>query len=225
MRIAKLVISYDRGLERNDETDLKGNETSTVSSKGTQTADGKIIRGLGTHFKSQRDQELVKTRDQIASKIRQAFRERFVATSIDGCYVLNSAGEGKSFIDDLGAELNEQLNTFNVGVRVQEFDLVTEGLDTGEIRAWSDRIRNQLAAVQLGRKKEIDDEGLNALVTLSNCPLLSDSTGNRIRELVAAVRENKITRIEVRRSLAEMDVEIDQGPIMAPRRPSMSAAL
>ena len=34
---------------------------------------------------------------------------------------------------------------------------MTDNLDAAEVRAWAERIKNQLAAVQLGRKKEIDD--------------------------------------------------------------------
>lgn len=219
MRIAKLVISYDRGLERNDEKDLADGETSSVLTRGSTTADGKIIRGLGTHFKTERDQQLVKARDQIASSIRQTFREKFVATSIDGCYVLNAAGDGKNFLLDLPQELQNRINEYDVQVRVQEFDLVTEGLDTGELRAWSDRIRSQLASVQLGRKKEIDEEGLNALISLTSCPLISPETAKRVRELVEAVREQKITRLELRRSIADLDVEIDDSPILSGRRP------
>lgn len=225
MRIAKLTISYDRGLERNDEKDLfysasLGEDVAktAINAKGATTADGKIIRGLGTHFKSQRDQELVKKRDQIASQIRQAFRERFVATSIDGVYVLTESGAGKDFVSELPGMLLNEMHENDVKLRVQEFDLVTEDLDAGELRAWSERIKNQLASVQLGRKKELDEDGLNALVTLSQAPIISAATGRRIRELVEALRERKIDRIEIKRQIAQMDVEIEEGAVLAPRR-------
>lgn len=217
MRIGKLTIGYDRGLTRNDEKDLE-----TEKHRGSVLADGGILRGLGTKFKSARDQELVKLRDQHAAKIRQAFREKFVATSIDGVYVLTEVGAGKRFAADLNTR---ELQELEITVRLQEFDLVTEDLDTGELRAWSERIKNQLASVQLGRKKEIDEEGLDALITLSQAPIISKETGRRIRELVEALRENKITRLDIKRSLADLDVEIDQGAIIAPRRPSMAGAL
>jgi len=208
MKVAKLTISYERGLSRNSEKDLGEN----VNPKGAETSDGKIIRGHGTHFKSAGDQALVKERDRDAARIRAAFRERFLATPIDGLYIVGGAHEAETFVDRLGSRSD-------IRVRVVEFDLTApREISETEVLAWAKRIQNQLSSVSLGRKKEINESGLRALEVLSKCPVLSSKTGGEIRNLVGLVRCEKIDRIELRRRIEKLDVKIDQGPLIAPRR-------
>ena len=213
MLIAQLTISYDRGLAHNDERDLSADTTlgANIAGRGFKTADGKIIRGLGTHFKSEEDRDLVKAKDQEAARIRTEFRKRFVATPIDGCYIVPTAGIAKGFISDLGYR-------GDIKVYVTEFNLeCPAGLDNSELSAWGERIKKQLASVSLGRSKEADEDGLRALETLASCPVLKTSTGNRIKELVAMVRDNRLERVELKRSLETLDVEIT-GEALSPRR-------
>lgn len=206
MRIAKLTIGYDRGVKQNDERDLE-----TKNGRGTTLADGSIIRGLGTKFRSQADKDLVAERDKAARVVYQAFRERFLSVNIDGLYAVPEAGVAKKYAESL-------VTRDDITVRVVEFDISTSGdLDAAEVKEWSDRIRRQLSQVQLGRKAETDEEGLRSLEYLASCPLLAKSTGARIKSLVEMLRSSKITRVELKRHLETLPVELDQAPL-APRR-------
>ena len=213
MLIAQLTISYDRGLAHNDERDLSADTTlgANIAGRGFKTADGKIIRGLGTHFKSESDRDLVKAKDQEAARIRTEFRKRFIAMPIDGCFIVPRAGIAKGFISDLG-------HRDDIKVYVTEYNVeCPAGIDDSRLAMWSERIKNQLSSVSLGRSKEADEEGLRALETLAECPVIKPSTCNRIKELVAMVRDSKIERVELKRSLETLDVEI-AGEALSPRR-------
>ncbi len=215
MLIAKLTIGYDRGLALNDATDLvnatAGVGVGVVAHKGYTTVDGKVIRGLGTHYRSDADMILVKEKDADANRIRTEFRKRFLATPIDGLYVVAKPGMARAFVSELG-------HRDDINVRVTEFELASpNGLDGGELTEWANRIKNQLSSVSLGRSKEADEDGLRALETLASCPVLKPETGTRIKELVAALRSEKITRVELKRNLQTLDVQIEQAPL-APRR-------
>ncbi len=208
MRVAKLTISYERGLSRNTEKDLG----EDVRHRGAETTDGKIIRGHGTHFKSAEDQRLVKERDKDAGRIRSSFRERFLATPIDGLYVVAESGDAERYVSSLGSRSD-------IHVRVVEFDLTAPGeINETEVVEWGKRIQRQLGSVSLGRKKQINESGLTALEALSKCPVLSKNTGGKIRNLVGLVRSDRIDRVELKRRIDTLDVEIDQGPLIAPRR-------
>ena len=205
MLICKLSISYERGLARNQKEDVttEGQPTGFILGNGAQTKDGKIIRGLGTHYKSKEDADLVALRDKHAREIYQAVRERFLSLPIDGCFAAPQKGVFKKFALSL-------LKRDDMRVRVSEFELTTNGdMDAAEIKDWADKIRRQLGSVQLGRSKEADAEGLKALDYLATCPLLSKKTGQTVRELVAMVRENKLDRVELKRKISILDVEIE----------------
>ena len=218
MLIAKLTISYDRGVEYNRPKDLldglKKAEDVEVKQRGETTKDGKIIRGIGTHFKSKEALELYKLRGREASRIRGEFRKRFLMSPLDGVYIIPSPGIGRRFIHDLKYRND-------MSVTVTEFNLEsTTSLDDAQLSEWAARVKNQFKNISLGRTPEADEDGLRALDALSKCPCLSKATGTRIRELVAMVREHKLTRIEVRRALEKMPVEIEQEPL-APHRSAM----
>lgn len=212
MLIAKLKISYDRGLARNSEQDLGG----VVFGRGGTTGDGKVIRGLGTHFHSKAAAEIVRERDHEAGRIRQAFRERFLVTPIDGLYIVDRPGRAGGFIGDLNPQLGIKVN-------VTEFELTTpKDLNEQDLVEWGDRIKRQLGSVTLGRKKEINEDGLRALECLSGCPVLSEKTGQLIKNLVGLVRSSKIDRIELKRRIETLDVEIEQAPLSPKRAPIMA---
>src|SRR5262249_32695086 len=156
MLIAKLSISYDRGLSRNDERDLSIAGAS-VAHKGFTTADGKVIRGHGTHFKSAADALLVGERDKHAREIYHAVRERFLALPIDGCFIAPEKGQFKKYALSL-------LKRDDMQVRVSEFELTTAGeMEASEVKEWADKIKRQLGSVQLGRSAKADEDGLRAL--------------------------------------------------------------
>lgn len=205
MLIAKLSIRYERGRSRNDDKDLG------VEKIERQTADGKIIAGLGTHFKSQDDRDAVKLRDKEAARIREEFKKRFPMTPLDGCYTVPERGVAKKFLSGLGIRED-------VRAHVSEFKLESEGMDQRELNEWAKRIKNQINTLQYGRKKETDSDALNALEYLSNCPVIAKATGQHIRELVAAVRNEKLTKLDLRRRLDVLDVQVDGDQILSPRR-------
>lgn len=199
MIVAKLTISYDRGTSLNRKSDL-----GTTIKRGDATTNGGIVRGLGSHFRSQADMIAAQTRDKEARRVYQAFREQFMTTGIDGLYVIPEYGAARKFVAGL--------NPFDITVRVAEFDLTTgeAGMDSAELAAWGARIKNQLTAVGLGRKKDIDVAGLNAIDALADCPLLTGKTRDAVKNLVSLLRDNKIDRAGFRKSLAALQVEINQ---------------
>lgn len=212
MLIAKLSISYDRGTALNRKEDLTDSvPAGDIFGRGTKTADGKVIRGIGSHFRSEADKNLAKERDQDAARIRNAFRSRFLITPLDGVYIMPSAGAGKMFVKSFE-------HRPDVRVSVTEFMLESAGgLDAVELSEWANRIKRQFAEISLGRSEKADEDGLKALESLSKCPALKPSTGTRIREMVASVRDAKMTRIEIRRNIETMPFEIEPAPL-APRR-------
>lgn len=223
MLIAKLTISYDRGVSLNKPDDLKvadaeGIKTAAViAGRGAKTADGKVLRGLGSHFRSEAEAELVKLRDLCAREVYTAFRQKFMAAPIEGLYFVPTKGEAKAFVR--GLEVRSDIR-----VSVSEFELTAPSdLEQAELASWSHRIKNQLSAISLGRSKEADEAGLAALVSLSSCPILSKETGTRIRELVEGVRSQKITRVEIKRHLEKLNVNVN-AETLAPRRTPKIAA-
>lgn len=220
MLIAKLTISYERGLHRNDARDIVATDGAEKAPKGfvlgrnQTTQDGKIIRGLGTHYESAEVAELVKQRDAHAKTIYTAFRERFLATPLEGVYVVATRGEAREFVENLPERRAD------VQVYVTEFELTAPGeLNESEVRAWGEKVRRQLGSISLGRSKEADEDGLKALEHLASCPILSKQTGTKIKELVAGVRLKKLDRVELKRSIEKLDVKIEQAPLaVEPRR-------
>lgn len=226
MLIAKLTISYDRGVTRNDVSDVKealnltNAELPLVDATAPKTEPEKILlRGLGTRFKSAEDMDLVKQRDFAARAIYVAFRQRFIAAPIDGLYFVERAGEAKAFINGLEG-VREDMQ-----VRVSEFELsAPQDLEQAEMAAWAKRIKNQLGAISLGRSKDADEDGLNALLALAKCPVLKKETTLRIKNMVGDLRSQKITRVELKRSIDTLDVQIETQTLAPRRTPSLEVA-
>ena len=205
MLIAKLSISYDRGMEWNKPEDVG------LEAEPTTTKDGGVIRGLGTHWKSEEDRLRVKELDKENNRVRAAFRERFLVTPLDSVYIMQRLGEAKEFLGSL--EIRPDIEA-----RVTEFYLgAAEEMSSQDMTEWSKKIKRQLGQVGLGRGKEADEEGLRALETLVRCPLIGKETASRVLEMVASVRLNKMDRIELKRSIETLDVKVDSR-ILAPRR-------
>ncbi len=225
MLIAKLTISYDRGVSLNKPGDLKvadaeGITTAAViAGRGTKTADGKVLRGLGSHFRSEAEAELVKLRDFAAREIYTAFRQKFMAAPIEGLYFVPTKGEAKSFIRGLDVRSDMR-------VSVSEFELTAPSdLEQAEMAAWAHRIKNQLSSISLGRSKEADAAGLDALVSLASCPVLQKGTGDRIRELVSMVRDGRMERVEIKRHLEKLNVSVNAETLAPRRAPKIEAAV
>jgi hypothetical protein len=220
MNICKLTISYDRGVSLNKPDDLvleqDAEHTRRVAERGHKTADGKVLRGLGSHFRSEADAELVKQRDFAAREIYQAFRKTFLAAPIEGLYFVPERGQAKAFIAKL--DVREDMR-----VSVSEFELTAPSdLEQAEMAAWGKRIQNQLSSISLGRSKEADEAGLSALVALAGCPVLQKGTADRIRELVSMVRDGRLERVEVKRSLDKLIVNVNTETLSPRRTPKIA---
>lgn len=198
MIVAKLSISYDRGTVYNKKDDVGANVQ-----RGEVAADGGIVRGLGSRFRSKEAMEAAQARDKEAYRVYKAFRERFLTTTIDGLYIVQSYGEAKAFVSSL--------QPVGIDVRVAEFELTANaGLDVDELGAWGDRIKRQLCSVGLGRKKDVDADGIKALKALSLCPLISKETGEAIRDMVSLLETGKVNRTEFRTRLEKLNVKVEQ---------------
>ena len=82
-----------------------------------------------------------------------------------------------------------------------------------------DRLRNQLGKVPLGRGKSATAEGLDVLDKLAACPVLAEETAKGLRELIAATRLDRVDRVEFKRRLAEMPLDVAIGPHRPPSQP------
>lgn len=234
MNIARLSIGYDRGVTRNDEETVaqhlglfdaseakasavkKAEKAKRVQVEAGPDQDGIVVRGLGTHFRSAADAELVKLRDADAKKLYTSWRETFISTPLDGVYVIPHAGAAKEWLR--GQQFRDDMK-----VRVSEFELVTTAeMEGEEIQEWVKRIKGQLSSVSLGRGKAGDEKGLSALAALSTCPILSKATATRIKELVAMARNGQVDRVELKRRIDTTQIEIEQAPLNVRRRIDIS---
>ena len=198
MIVGKLTISYDRGVSVNKKSDV-----GAALNRGDVTANGGIVRGLGSHFRSPADQVAAQARDKEAHRIYQAFRAQFLTTTIDGLYIVPAYGVAKSFVEGLAP--------VGIDVRVSEFELTSSaGLDVAELSAWGVKIRRQLTAVSLGRKKQTDEEGVRAIKALADCPILSSKTRDTIKNLVSLLETAKINRADFKNKLETLEVEVEQ---------------
>lgn len=199
MIVAKLTISYDRGTVLNNKTDL-----GTALKKGDVAADGGVIRGLGSRFRSQDAMLAATARDKEAHRVYSAFRAQFMTTTIDGLYIVPQYGAAKAFI--------QGLNPVGIEVRVSEFELTSNaGLDAVELAAWGGRVKRQLAAVGLGRKKGVlDSAGVKAIKALAECPLLSHKTQDAVKNLVSLLESSQINKADFKTRLEKLTIEIEQ---------------
>lgn len=211
MIIAKLSISYDRGLKRNNQDDLG------IEKLEKHPESGKVICGLGMHYVNADIRTVVKQRDKIASEVRESFNSTFLRSPLDGVYMMPERGAAQTHLDSI-------LIRPDMEVRVTEFELTSDsGLDSREMEEWSKRVKKQLSAISLGRKKDADEQGLRALTTLADCPLVAKRTATKIKELVELLKTDKITRVELKRGIETMDVEIEAGDMLSPRRAPIAA--
>jgi hypothetical protein len=209
MLIAKLRISLrDAGIAYNSATELE-----TTKARGTVLTDGKVVRGLGTHFANQAAKERFDRLTKDSNTIREAFNRKFLRTPIEGTFVVNTKGEAKAYI--ASQTINPELF-----VSVMEFELgaADEGLDKQEMDEWGKRVKAQLERIPLGRAETVSNEGIDALEELSKCPVLAPATREAIGTLIAQAKVGQINRIDFKRSIELMDVTMDQGTLV-PKRP------
>lgn len=204
MIVGRLHVSFDRGVRRNSAPDLGLEEAPTT------TEDGGLVRGLGSHFRSEEARDNAKRLGKEEARIREAFRRTFVASPIPGIYVLPERGAGRQALVELNVDPA-------VAAGVTEYELaLTEAMPPVEIMEWADRVQRQLADVPLGKSKAAGSEGLVTLATLAKCPVLDDETREEILSLIADAKLEAITRVELKREIEFLDVKL-AAPI-APRR-------
>jgi hypothetical protein len=202
MYIAKLRISLkDASIQFNSASEL-----GTDKTRGTVLADGKVVRGLGTHFASIAAKERFDRLTAESNRVRDRFNHAFMKLfSFDGAYVIAKANDAKDFLASLTIDSD-------VDVSVVEFELGAMGVGLGadEMLEWATKVKTQLERVQLGRGKEIKSDGLAALESLAACPALSKTTADAIKTLVGEVRVGNINKQDLQDSIAKLNVTMDQ---------------
>lgn len=205
MIVGRLHVSFDRGTKTNKATDLG------LQAAPAKTEDGGLVRGLGTHFRDQEAYDNAKRLSREEVRIRDAFRRRFLASSIPGIYVIPQRGAGRELLDGLKIPPEIQAH-------VSEYELaLTDELPPVEVKEWADRVKRQITDVPLGKKKTPEVEGLSTLTTLAECPVLDEDTREEIMSLIADAKLEAITRVELKRELANLDVKLS-GQSIKPRR-------
>ena len=131
----------------------------------------------------------------------------------DSIFVISERGEARTFVDQM--EQTEELE-----VCVTEMELGKDGsLDAREMEEWTARVKTQFKRIPLGRGEEVDEEGLQALDSLSKCPVISQAVGEAIRGMIQQVRVGSMKRMDFKRNIQSMELELDQA-VLQPRRPT-----
>jgi len=213
MIIGKLTIGFDRGTATNQAADLG------LSTAPKETDAGLIVRGLGTHYRSASAREEAKERANEEGRIRAAFKRAFIGSPIPGTYVLPSEGAGTRLLSELDPPVRADVNA-----RIAEYVLEPTVLPPAEVSEWADRIQKQLSALPFGRGQGRDWagtqgglSGLKLLEGLAKCPVIGDETRDELLQLIADSKLQKLDRVQLKRKLAQVQVEVEASPV-APRR-------
>jgi hypothetical protein len=213
MIIGRLHVSFDRGTATNRADDLGLPTAPQV------TSDGKVVRGLGTHFRSEEDRALAQERSNEEARVRAAFKRSFVTSPIPGTYILPRKGEGQRVLDSLDPPVRP-----DVTVSVSEYvlDIVTQS--PVEVEQWAERVSKQIQDVPLGRAKGKDwadskggAGGIAILEGLAQCPILGEETRQDILDLIADAKLQRLDRVTLKRRLDTLKVDLD-APVVNPRR-------
>lgn len=214
MFIAKLSVGIgDSGIAYNS-----GKELGTDKNRGAVLEDGKVVRGLGTHFASLEAKQRFDKLTAESTGIRDKFNRRFLRMAIDSVFVISRRGEAKEYAASI------VVSDPAITVGVMEFEIGNAGDELGEkeMKEWSSRVKEQLKRIPLGRSDEVDADGLEALATLATCPVLAKATAEKILRLVNEAKLGRVGRSDLKRGIALLDVEMDQSTLLAPRgRPEL----
>jgi hypothetical protein len=219
MIIGRLHISFDRGTATNRADDLG------LSTAPDTTTDGKVVRGLGTHYRSVEDKALAVERGNEEGRVRTAFKRMFVAAPIPGCFVLPSTGAGQKMLDALDPPVRA-----DVQVSVSEYvlDVLTQA--PAEVQSWAERVQKQIQSVPLGRGKGKDwadtqggAQGISILEGLASCPIIGEETRQDLADLIADAKLQRLDRVTLKRKLDTLTVDLD-APAVAPRRAPITPA-
>jgi hypothetical protein len=211
LKVARLIVSFDRGVKRNAPQDIG------LNAEPSESGDGKLIRGLGTHFLSAEDRDRAKACEAEDARLRKAFNYNFTRSPIPGMFLVESKASARAFLAGLTPSA-----LVKADVRVYDFSPDGGDFETADVRDWIDRIRTQLTGVEMGRAKEGVDEkfanGLDIVERLAACPFLSDATRRTILATIADARLAKVNRVEFKRRIATMALDLNVKPVVAPRR-------
>lgn len=207
MLIAKLTITLrDCGIEYN-----KSAELDTTKERGSVLDDGKVVRGLGTHFASQEAKERFDKLTARANEIRTIFGNKFGRGPLKGTYIISKLGEALEFIRQFESE-----QVAGTVVTVDEYNL-NGSLSERTLIDWAARNKDALKRVPLGGKKEASDEGIMALEALAACPALAQETRDAVLRMASEARVGSLTRVDLKRGISLLDVSMDKSVLMAPR--------
>lgn len=201
--IAKLSVRLkDANIKYNSSLELE-----TTKERGTVLADGKIVRGLGTHFESKEAKDRFDRLTSRSNAIREEFNRKFARGPFEGTYVMSKAGEALEFASQFANERPD------IDVVTYEVNL-SGAFDMAE---WQERIKSQAKRVGLGRAEFAADDGLNDLANLAQCPVLATSTRDSLLALIAQARAGDMKRVDFKRNIDLLKVEMDTAPLMVPR--------
>ena len=217
MIVGRLCITYPRGLKRNKADDVG------LDYQPTTTKDGGVVRGLGTHFESEEDMARVKECEKFEYQIRSTVKENFLPSPIPGMFILPDPDAGERVINSVLRAIGWEIQSLEMSVRMVTYDLgIIEALPSAEVDDWRTRIKRQLELAPLGRAKSAKATGLDILDNLADCPILAQDTRDKIKSLIAEARIDQIDRLEFKRAIAELSVDVDVGPVAEPRRVEVS---
>jgi len=214
MRIAKLTVSIgSSGIAYNSSQELK-----TDKARGSVLEDGKVVRGLGTHFASKEAQERYDKLIARSNEIRGEFARKFGRFILPSTFVVNKAGDAAKFA--------EQYSNERPDIIVDVSELNTDGeLGERELQEWASSLKDQLKRTPLGRGKDVADEGIQTLKALLECPVIAESTRTSLQNFILQAEAGKMTRVDLKRNISLLKVEVDQTPLMAQRSaPALSPA-
>ena len=204
MIVGRLHVSFDRGTKTNQAPDLGLDE------RPVETADGGLVRGLGTHFRDEGARDTAKRLGKEEGRVREAFRRRFLSSPIPGIYILPESGAGNALLGSLGIDPG-------VSALVAEYELsLSNEMPPIVIMEWADRVKRQLLDVPLGKASDQGAEGLATLKGLADCPALDESTRDELKKLIAITKLGAISRVELKREIEF--VEIKLAAPLTPRR-------
>ena len=208
LRIAKLKVSLnDCQIQYNNPEELE-----TTKARGSVLTDGKIVRGLGTHFANKEAKDRFDRLTSRANAIREEFSRKFARGPFESTFIVSRKGEAIEMAQQYAGDQPD------ITVTAYEVDLSDGDL---ELTEWTERLKQQAKRFPLGRAETASDEGLSALEGFAECPVLSPSTKEAILNLVKQARSGDLKRVDLKRNIELLQVELETAPLMVPRTEAM----
>lgn len=201
--IAKLSISYDRGIILNKPKDIGLDDVPP------ETPDGGLVRGVGTHWRDAATKAIVAERDKDYERIFREFRRAFPVAPFDGTFILPRKGAAREFLSRLTYRPD-------VNVSVSEYELGVVSQTATELDDWGKRVTRQLQEVPLGRDETVSVDGLTILANLASCPVFNDKSRAALLALIQDAKLDKVNRVDFKRRLGAFTVTL--GNAVAPTR-------